>query len=176
MRDRVFKTGLGVASHRISAPYLLRNVLRPFFSDVHHLSPLHLFSRLRTPLRHPAAGNRGGLSTSGHFSLIFFYLLPEGSRRRRVRNVRVPIHGYRMVYWSIAFVQHTDPVAFNGFSHCSQCPSLSFSLFFSSEGSVVIWFEKLAFVSASWAMRTSAKRFDEDPANPRCEGTVVTVT
>lgn len=47
MRDRVFKTGLGV--RRISAPYLfaLQNVRRPFFSDVlSFFPPLPFFSPL----------------------------------------------------------------------------------------------------------------------------------
>ena len=141
MRDRVFKTGLGVG--RISASYLfsaLRNVHRPFFTDIlssplpiARLSPLSLsfFSSL-FQLRLVFFGHErwvtGGIIHIRSFLSNFFLFLPllffpppPSSFDALVDAFEV--YREREFSRSIARAFHSpggEPdCLFNGFSHCS---------------------------------------------------------
>lgn len=137
MRDRVFKTGLGVG--RISASYLfsaLRNVHRPFFTDILSsplpIAPLSFslslfffsFSTSSRFLRPRVVGNRGGIIhirsfLSNFFLLLFFLPSPPPP----TFDVLVDVRRISGISRSIARAFHSpggEPdCLFNGFSHCS---------------------------------------------------------
>lgn len=150
MRDRVFKTGLGVG--RISAPYLLRNVHRPFFSDVPNLSfsgPLPC--RLFFPSSGATAPNCGGIIYIRSFQTNFFLRSPF---RGDVRNVR----GYPLftdIEWFI------DPLRERSFRRRSRLPSIALRIVLGFLRSYDLMRRDTKFFRGSRAMRISAKRFND---------------